>query len=104
MITSKEYRQLLSFFIEDENEIEFLDEFRLLWKKFRTEIIALAYYPNKDTAMAIDIRKSLIEMCQENNFQSYYIVEPVFQIARTVKQYGKFVNREGIDIGKLIMI
>lgn len=104
MITSKEYRQVLSFFIEDESEIEFLDEFRLLWKKLKTELIGLAYYPNKNTNMAADVRQTLLEMCEENQFQSYYIVQPVFEAVRSTKQYGKFVNREGIDIGKLIML
>lgn len=103
-VTSREYKQILSFFVEDDGEIEFLDEFLQLWKKFKTEVDALALYPNKNTDMARDVKKTMLEMCADNNFREYFIIEPVFEFVRKTKHYGRFINREGIDIRKLIML
>lgn len=103
MLSSREYKQILSCFIDDEVEVEFLDEFRLLWKQLNSEIQDLRNYPHKNTALAVDIRTSMLEICKENNFDSYFIVEPIYELVRRTAVMAKFVNKEGFDISKLIM-
>lgn len=102
MMTSLQYKRILSHFIEDEIWIDFLDDLRDAWAKYQKDISDLRNYPNKDTSMMYLRRDEIINMCKEMEFREHFVIEPEFHTVRRAEKLCEFVTREGENIYNLI--